>query len=181
MIARAEQAPLEASPATPANAKTGGRARRIVARGLLAALVALLGWAALAPIHYDTREELFEIPKGTWARRMKGEKIELLPSRIRLALGIRDVLVLRNLDDVPQIFGPTLIMPGQSFRLPFHVVSENEFMCTAHAAGQMTVIVDADPVTPPARVAWRARRAWKHVTDTALWAHIERFAVAKSE
>ena len=29
--------------------------------------------------------------------------------------------MLRNLDEVPQIFGPTLMMPGQSFRLPFEV------------------------------------------------------------
>ena len=43
--------------------------------------------------------------------------VEILPDEIRLTLGVRDVLVLENLDDVPQIFGPTLMMPGQSFRL----------------------------------------------------------------
>ena len=40
-----------------------------------------------------------------------------------LTLGLNDVLVLRNLDDVPQVFGPTLMMPGQSFRLPFEQAS----------------------------------------------------------
>ena len=91
---------------------------------LMAALaLGVVAWAALAPIAVDVRDELFEIPSGTWARRMAGNKIEILPDRIRLTLGANDVLLLRNLDDVPQIFGPTLIMPGQSFRLPFEVAS----------------------------------------------------------
>ena len=59
------------------------------------------------PVTFDSREELFEIPKGTWARRMAGEKREILPSEIHLVVGIRDVLTLKNSDDVPQIFGPT--------------------------------------------------------------------------
>ena len=56
--------------------------------------------------------------------------------------------MLRNLDDVPQIFGPTLMMPGQSFRLPFSVASSYPFACTAHASGQMTVVVDPFPDDP---------------------------------
>ena len=111
--------------------------------------------AALVPVEFDSREELFEIPKGTWARRMAGARIEILPSEIRLVLGIRDILWLRNLDDVPQIFGPTLIMPGQSFRLPFEVASEYQFACTAHLSGQMTVIVDETPTSPWDRLRWR--------------------------
>ena len=59
------------------------------------------------------------IPKGTWARRMAGENLEVLPSEIHLTIGVKDVLVLQNQDDVPQLFGPVLIMPGQSFQLPF--------------------------------------------------------------
>lgn len=116
-----------------------------------------LGWAGLAPLPAVSREELFEIPKGTWARRMAGEKIGILPDQIRLTLGVRDILVLKNLDDVPQIFGPTLMMPGQSFSLPFEQASEYQFACTAHASGQMTVIVDPQPTTPWARIVWRAR------------------------
>ena len=78
---------------------------------------------------------------------MAGNKVEILPSRVFLTLGIRDVLLLKNLDDVPQIFGPTLMMPGQSFRLPFEVASSYQFACTAHASGQMTVVVDEQPDT----------------------------------
>jgi hypothetical protein len=128
--------------------------------------VAALGtvaWAALTPITFGSREEIFEIPKGTWARRMAGNKVEILPSHIYLTLGIRDVLLLKNQDDVPQIFGPTLMMPGQSFRLPFELASSYQFACTAHASGQMTVVVDAQPDTPWRRLVWRARRVFRVV------------------
>ena len=126
-----------------------------------AAGFAVLIWAGLTPVATDagfSREELFEIPRGTWARRRAGEDLGILPDEIRLTLGIRDILVLRNLDDVPQIFGPTLMMPGQTFRLPFEVASSYQFACTAHASGQMRVIVDAYPATPWARIMWRVRR-----------------------
>ena len=114
-------------------------------------------WAGLAPIRSASRDALFEIPKGTWARRMAGDPIEILPDEIRLTLGLRDVLVLKNLDEVPQIFGPTLMMPGQSFRLPFALASSYQFACTAHASGQMTITVEPFPATPWARLRWRVQ------------------------
>jgi hypothetical protein len=119
------------------------------------AVLGLIAWAALAPVRFASKDELFEIPKGTWARRMAGNDIEILPSTIHLTLGIRNVLVLRNLDDVPQVFGPALMMPGQSFRLPFEVASSYQFACSAHASGQMTVIVAPMPASPWARLRWR--------------------------
>ena len=123
-----------------------------------AAVVGVIAWAALAPVSSTSRDEVFRIPKGTWARRMAGEDLEILPSEIRLTLGVRDVLVLENHDSVPQIFGPTLMMPGQSLRLPFTVASTYHFACTAHASGQMTIIVEPYPATPWAKVIWRAHR-----------------------
>ena len=118
-------------------------------------------WAALAPTSVSSRDELFEIPKGTWARRMAGDKIDILPNEIRLTLGANDALLLRNLDDVPQIFGPVLIMPGQSFRLPFEVASSYSFACTAHASGQLRVIVDPEPSRGWQRLRWRTREMMK--------------------
>jgi hypothetical protein len=123
--------------------------------GISSAIALVVIATALWPVRFESREELFEIPKGTWARRRSGDSVEILPSRIRLVLGIRDILVLRNRDDVPQIFGPTLIMPGQTFRLPFEVASEYQFACTAHANGQLTVVVDESPSSPWKRLHWR--------------------------
>src|SRR5262245_2499974 len=131
------------------------RARRLVLIALACNAAGVAAWAALAPIGSASRDEIFEIPHGTWARRMAGDKVEILPSVIRLTLGVKDVLVLRNLDDVPQIFGPALMMPGQSLRLPFEIASSYQFACTAHASGQMTVIVEASPTSAWARLRWR--------------------------
>ena len=129
--------------------------KRIGIAILVALLAALLAWAAFAPLQAASRDQLFEIPKGTWERRMKGDKASILPERITLTLGVRDVLLLRNSDTVPQIFGPVLIMPGQDFRLPFGQAGEHPFDCTAHASGKMTVVVVDAPAAGLARLRWR--------------------------
>ena len=123
--------------------------------GVLALLVlGALGWAALAPAERASQEVLFEIPEGTSARRLAGEtELEILPQTIRL--GVHDVLVLKNADTAPHMFGPTLIMPGQSFRLPFTQAATYSFLCTAHADGQLEVVVAPGPAAGWERIAWR--------------------------
>ena len=123
----------------------------LIGSGLLGVIV----WAAMAPVTSASSDEIFEIPKGTWARRMAGNNVDILPAKIHLTLGIRNILVLKNMDDVPQVFGPALMMPGQTFRLPFEVASSYQFACTAHASGQMTVVVAPMPTSPWARLEWR--------------------------
>jgi hypothetical protein len=137
------------------------RSLRAIAAATLLAAGAGLAAAAFVPVRYDSREEPFVIPPGTWARRMAGDPVEILPAQIHLTLGVRDILLLRNLDDVPQVFGPTVMMPGQSFRLPFGVASTYFFECTAHASGQMAVIVHPAPDAPWPRLRWRLARLWR--------------------
>ncbi|WP_159705313.1 hypothetical protein [Massilia sp. 9I] len=122
---------------------------------VIALLLAATAWAALAPLQAGSRDLLFEIPKGTWDRRMKGDKSSILPEQLTLMLGVRDVLLLRNSDTVPQMFGPVLIMPGQDFRLPFAQAGEHPFDCTAHASGRMTVLVVDAPAAGLPRLMWR--------------------------
>lgn len=128
--------------------------------GVLALLVlGALGWAALAPAERASEEVLFEIPEGTSARRLAGEtELEILPRTIRL--GVHDVLVLKNADTAPHMFGPTLIMPGQSFRLPFTRAATYSFLCTAHADGQLEVVVEPLPAAGWERLRWR----WERLT-----------------
>lgn len=131
------------------------------ARALPAALVAgtillaACAWLALRPVRSATREQVFEIPAGTWARRMAGAKTEILPATLYLTVGVRDVLVLWNRDQVPQQFGPVLLMPGQRFQLPFAQAARYDFACTAHLSGQMAIVVEPYPATPWSRLRWR--------------------------
>ena len=127
----------------------------------LAALAVAVAWAGFAPIELPSREHAFDIPKGTWARRRAGDLVEILPERIRLTLGLDDVLVIHNHDDVPQTFGPTIMMPGQSFSLPFERAASYQFIFTAHASGQLTIDVEPEPTTPWSRIHWRAREWWE--------------------
>ena len=129
----------------------------ILGAPLIGVLLAALAWAGFAPIEVASHEKVFEIPRGTYARRSAGDLVEILPDMIRLTLGLNDVLLIRNLDDVPQTFGPTLMMPGQSFRLPFDRAASYQFICSAHASGQLTIDVEPEPTTPWARVHWRLR------------------------
>lgn len=146
------------------------RARSHVLAAATASVLAALSWVALAPVRSASRDQIFEIPRGTWARRMSGDKVEILPDHIRLTLGVRDILVLRNHDAVPQIFGPTLMMPGQSFRLPFEQAAVYTFTCSAHASGQMIISVDRYPDTPWEKIGWRAQELWWHTR--LLTAHL---------
>lgn len=146
------------------------RPRSIVPAVVAASALAVLAWGALVPVRSASRDQIFEIPEGTWARRMSGDKVEILPDHIRLTLGVRDILVLRNHDDVPQIFGPTLMMPGQSFRLPFEQAAVYTFSCTAHPSGEMIISVDPYPSTPWAKIGWRAQELWWHTR--LLTAHL---------
>jgi hypothetical protein len=52
-------------------------------------------------------------------------------------------------------------MPGQSFRLPFEKASSYQFACTAHASGQMTIVVEPAPAMPWSRIHWRVRDWWE--------------------
>ena len=132
---------------------TTDRRRWVLA--VAALLVVALGWSAFAPLPAKSRDEVFEIPPGTAARRLSGEDLAILPQTIQLTLGLNDTLVFRNLDAAPHIFGPTLIMPGQSFSLPFSVASTYSFQCTAHANGQLNVIVGREPTPGWQRLRWR--------------------------
>lgn len=138
--------------------RAGWRAALGAVAVLCAAVVAATALAPLGWFEDGSRDELFEIPKGTYARRAAGNAVEILPDTIRLTLGVKDVLLLRNADEVPQVFGPALIMPGQSFRLPFERASTYSFACTAHASGQMSVIVEPAPSGPWGLLTWRVQR-----------------------
>jgi hypothetical protein len=141
------------------------RRRYVFLVALMGVAIGATAWAAFTPVDSDSKELVYVIPKGTWARRMAGENLEILPAEIRLTLGVKDVLVLRNQDDVPQLFGPVLIMPGQSFQLPFSRASRYQFACSLHVSGQLDVVVDANPALGWQRLRWRVAALAKSGTS----------------
>ena len=124
---------------------------------LAAALALALLWTALAPLGYPTRERLLEFPRGA---RVGGE--------VRLTLGVRDVLLLRNRDSVPHVFGQVLVPPGREFRLPFEQAGSYPFACDAAPDGRVTVRVLPEPDPGWQRLRWRLQTLLEGVRELPL-------------
>lgn len=128
-----------------------------VAAGL--GTLATASWGAFAPLPALPRERVYVIPRGTGARQAADRAVSPIPSRIRLLVGIQDVLVLRNEDDVPQAFGPVQLGPGQTYRVPFQVPATFDFACSAHQDGRVAIVVERAPAPGWARLRWRLAEA----------------------
>jgi hypothetical protein len=124
--------------------------------GLGLAGVATLLWAALAPLRYPTRERPFVFPHGAAILRGAGEQAAV-PAEVSLTLGVRDVLLLRNRDAAPHVFGQVLVLPGHVFRLPFEQAGDYVYACDVAPGHAVTVRVANHPDPGWARLGWRLR------------------------
>jgi hypothetical protein len=111
---------------------------------------AFLLWAALAPLRYPTRERTFVFPQGA-------QEPGRMPAEVRLTLGVRDVLLLRNRDAVPHVFGQVRVLPGHVFRLPFEQAGDYVYACDVAPGHAVTVRVGNHPDPGWARLGWRLR------------------------
>ena len=121
---------------------------------LAALLAAALLWAAVAPLHYPTRERLLEFPHGAAAVR-GGDGSAPVPAEVGLTLGVRDVLLLRNRDVGPHVFGQVLVLPGHVVRLPFEQAGDYPFACDLAPASKVVVRVLPQPDPGWTRLRWR--------------------------
>jgi hypothetical protein len=124
--------------------------------GVGLAIVATLLWAALAPLRYPTRERTLVFPHGATIPRGAGEQ-GAVPAEVRLTLGVRDVLLLRNRDAAPHVFGQVLVLPGHVFRLPFEQAGDYVYACDVAPGHAVTVRVANHPDPGWARLGWRLR------------------------
>ena len=130
----------------------------------LAGVLGALAWAAFTPVQSSSREALFEIPDGTWARRMSGDTVAILPSEIRLTLGVRDVLLLRNLDRGAAGLRPDGHDAGAEF--PSALRGRIELPVRLHRARQRADDRDRgsrNRCRPGRALRWRARQLWTAV------------------
>ncbi len=122
---------------------------------LLVIALVLLGWAAFAPIGGAERKVLLDITSGTSARKQAGDITGALPRTMRLTLGVRDVLHIKNNDTVLHYLGAIALKPGKQMQLPFEHAGASEFTSSAHFGGTLTIVVEPMPDPGTARVRWR--------------------------
>lgn len=115
-------------------------------------LLALL-YGALAPLRTPSQERGFTFPAPPAS--MAERRAPPLPREVRLTLGVQDVLLLRNLDRKPHVFGPLQLLPGQEFRLPFESVGSFAYACPDVAGGTLLVRVVRLPDPGWDRLRWR--------------------------
>ncbi|MCS0582066.1 hypothetical protein NX784_10730 [Massilia pinisoli] len=123
---------------------------RRVRWGAALLLVAVLLWAALAPLRYPTRERTLVFARGAGS-------VAPVPAEVHLTLGVRDVLLLHNRDTAPHVFGQVLVLPGHVFRLPFEQAGDYVYACDAAPGQAVTVRVANHPDPGWARLGWRLR------------------------
>jgi hypothetical protein len=134
-----------------------GRLRWVLA----AVLVAGLAGAALAPLGEATRERSLDFPRGAAGRRV-------VPAELRLTMGVNDVLLLRNRDRVPHVFGQVLVAPGHDFRLPFEQAGRYPFACDLAPGARVTVQVLPEPDPGWQRLRWRLQDLFETVRALPL-------------
>ncbi|MGH7333120.1 MAG: cupredoxin domain-containing protein [Candidatus Rokuibacteriota bacterium] len=118
-------------------------------------LLVLAAWAAFVGLPEGRREAVYVIPKGTARQQALGVKPSVLPDVMRFTLGVRDVLVLRNEDDGAATFGPVLLEPGQTYRVPFRTATTFQLACSVHEGGQVGIVVTPAPREGWDRLQWR--------------------------
>jgi hypothetical protein len=84
-----------------------------------------------------------------------GTPLTVLPSPVHLTLGIRDILVLTNDDEVIHQLGPVILGPRQTYRIPFRNPGRFQYACSLHAAGTLTLLIEPAPAAGLARLRWR--------------------------
>jgi len=135
---------------------------RRVQLALAGLLLAALAWAALAPLRYPTRELGFDFVPAAAGGAVR------VPGQVRLTLGVRDVLLLRNRDRVPHVFGQVRVLPGRAFRLPFEQAGEYPFACDVAPGARVLVRVLAQPDPGWRRLRWRLLALFDAIRDLPL-------------
>lgn len=107
-------------------------------------IVGLLGWLAMA--HWTTvRTMTFVIPPGTGERLALKQEVTNIPSELVFTLGVKDILIVENQDNVVHSFGPFVILPHTTLRQRFKTARVYQNTCTLHQDQQMTLVINPAP------------------------------------
>ena len=135
------------------------RRRSLTLLGAATALaLAAIIWAAFGPMPTNSRALTFVIPPGAAARLKAGEALDILPSPIHLTIGVRDILVLTNDDDVIHQVGPIILGSRQTYRIPFRRPGRFQYACSLHVTGTLSLLIEPPPAPGLERLRWRLAR-----------------------
>jgi len=129
--------------------KQGRRIDPAVLGGLLVALAVLAvagplllpRLAALNAPPDASREVVYDIPPGTAELIAAGGDPQIVPGEMVFTLGLQDVLVIHNNDEVGHTFGPYWVAAHNTLRVQFSQPALYEGYCSVHPSSQVRIVV----------------------------------------
>ena len=89
----------------------------------------------------DAREYRITIPQGTGALIEAGEDPNIIPNRIDLVIGERDILLIENQDTVGHRVSDFWIGAGETLRQEFSSPAVYQGQCSIHKDAQIQIVV----------------------------------------
>jgi hypothetical protein len=109
---------------------------------LLIGLVGLIANTVIGSVKDKAdREYRIVIPEGTGERIENGETVNLVPAKIELVLGEKDILVIENQDSVGHTVGDFWVGAGETLRQEFKTEATYQGQCTIHETAQIEIVV----------------------------------------
>ena len=107
-------------------------------------LAIIIGWFVLVGWE-EARTVAYVIPPGTNAQLANGEDVLDIPEEIVLTIGLHDILVIENQDNVVHTFGLFTILPQTTLTKRFTTPHVYQNVCTFHPNREMKVVVKPAP------------------------------------
>ena len=107
------------------------------------ATVATSGSGGVAAVSSSGREVVYAIQPGTARRQAAGEIVAMFPPEIQMTVGARDILVIRNDDDVPVSIDGLVLDPGQKATQKYYTSGTFSLVCsTDYHNERVKIVVD---------------------------------------
>jgi hypothetical protein len=105
-------------------------------------LLAFIGSTVIGSVQNNSAHEYrIVIPEGTGELIEQGEDPGIIPQKIELVLGEKDVLVIENQDTIGHRISDFWIGAGETLRQKFKQEAIYQGECTVHESAQIEIIV----------------------------------------
>lgn len=99
----------------------------------------------IVPDHDPAREFRIVIPKGTGLQIAMGQDPGIIPLNIQLTLGVQDILVLENHDEIDYLVGGVWVAPNETVSKQFYEPQTFVGLCTVTVGRDLVEIVVSEP------------------------------------